>query len=150
MVTIAKKVRERVAPAQGKAAPVAHGVGRRKTAVARVWCSPGTGDIKVNGREVDVYFHTLPARAAAVFPLTVVPHVAKHYDISINLQSGGPNGQADAMKLGISRALYTLHNDEAVRIAFKKYKLLTVDSRVKERKKPGQKAARAKYRFVKR
>lgn len=150
MVTITKKVREKVASPAAKAAPVAHGVGRRKTAVARVWCSHGGGEIKVNGREVDAYFHTLPARAAAVFPLTVVPHIAKHYDIKVNVQGGGPNGQADAMKLGISRALYILHNDEEVRLAFKKYKLLTVDGRVKERKKPGQKAARAKFQFVKR
>ncbi len=147
MITIDKKVRERVS-VTGSNAPVGHGVGRRKSAVARVWCYRGNGNITINGSEVDAYFHTIAMRAATVLPLTVVPQVAKHYDISVNVQGGGLNAQAGAVSLGISRAFVALHED--VRSALKKHKLLTVDDRVKERKKPGQKAARAKFQFVKR
>lgn len=147
MITIAKKVRERVSTT-GSNAPVGHGVGRRKSAVARVWCYRGSGNLTINGHEVDKYFHTIAMRSATVLPLTVVPHLAKHYDISVNVEGGGLNAQAGAVCLGISRVFVALHED--ARPVLKKHKLLTVDDRVKERKKPGQKAARAKFQFVKR
>jgi small subunit ribosomal protein S9 len=148
MVIITKKVRERVNP-EASQVPVTHGVGRRKkTVVARVWCYRGNGELKINGKEIDAYFHNLPTRASAMLPLTVVPHIAKHYDIRVNVQGGGLSGQADAVSLGIARAFVAAHED--VRSALKKYKLLRCDGRGKERKKPGQRAARAKFQFVKR
>jgi small subunit ribosomal protein S9 len=147
MVTIKKAVRDRVQP-EAKKAPVVHGVGRRKSSVARVWCYRGKGDLKINGHELDHYFHTHATRSSAVLPLTVVPHLAKHYDIEVNVQGGGLCAQADAIKLGIARAFLTAHED--AKSTLRSHDLLTVDGRVKERKKPGQKAARAKFQFVKR
>lgn len=147
MVNIKKTVRERVTPGASNA-PVAHSVGRRKSSVARIWCYRGKGDLRVNGQEVDHYFHTHAMRSAAVFPLTVVPHLAKHYDIEVNVRGGGLCAQADAIKLGIARAFLSAHED--AREALREHRLLSVDPRVKERKKPGQKAARAKFQFVKR
>jgi len=146
MIRIAKNVRDRVSPASN--APVAHGVGRRKSSVARAWCYRGTGNLVINGKEVDRYFDTHITRTMVVTPLTVVPQVAKNYDLSINVCGGGLCSQADAIKLAISRAFVKLHDD--IRATLRAHGLLTSDDRVKERKKPGQKAARAKFQFVKR
>lgn len=143
---VSKKVRQRVQPASK--APVAHGVGRRKAAIARVWVTRGTGDIMVNGKTVNNYFDTDVTRTAAVIPFAVLPALAKQYNVSANLKGGGLYAQADAMKLGLSRALLDIHED--AREILRANDLLTVDSRVKERKKYGQKAARRKFQFVKR
>jgi small subunit ribosomal protein S9 len=147
MVKLATGVRERMSP-EAKRAPVAQSTGRRKSAVARVICRHGSGKIVVNGYPADTYFTTLTTRLAAQVPLTVVPNVAQHYDFTIKVHGGGVCAQADAIKLGISRSLVELHPD--VRGALRIGKHLTRDPRQKERKKPGQKAARRKFQFVKR
>jgi small subunit ribosomal protein S9 len=133
--------------AAAKNSVIAHGVGRRKKSVARAWLRRGQGRIVVNGLEANVYFDTDRMRLALGMPFLACP-IAYNYDMEINVGGGGKVGQADATKLAISRAL--IQNDEALRAALKKYKLLSVDSRIKERKKYGQKAARRKFQFVKR
>lgn len=128
-------------------APIAHAVGRRKSSVARVWLRRGKGEITVNGRPSDQYFDTAFNRGEIALPYSLFPAVAI-YDVDATVTGGGSTGQAGAVRLGIARALVEI--DESIRAAMKKYKLLTVDSRVKERKKYGQKAARRKFQFVKR
>lgn len=130
-----------------KATSVHHGVGRRKSATARVWLKPGKGAIKVNGRDYAEYFDTDASKAAVVKPLDLTSHT-KSFDIQVNVSGGGRTGQSDATKLGIARALLTVDAD--LRPVLKKHGLLTVDSRVVERKKYGQPGARKKFQFVKR
>ncbi len=124
-----------------------HGVGRRKKAVARVWVKPGTGNVVVNGEKYAEYFDTDFNRHKVVLPLKVLG-LEKNFDITVNVNGGGLAGQADAVKLGISRAL--LLGNETVRPTLRQNGLLTVDDRIKERKKYGQKGARRKFQFVKR
>ena len=124
-----------------------HGVGRRKSSVARVWMKPGNGQIVVNGKKYDYYFPTEAARKAINTPLALVEK-AGEFDVQVNVFGGGVTGQSDAIKLGISRAL--LVSDEKYRIPLRAEGLLTVDSRVVERKKYGQPGARRKFQFVKR
>lgn len=124
-----------------------HGVGRRKSAIARVWLKTGKGTLVINGRKYEDYFDTNIARNNIVIPFHTVGMVGK-YDANINVQGGGYTSQSDAVRLGISRAL--LKYDEKLRPTLKKAKLLHCDARVKERKKYGQKGARAKFQFVKR
>lgn len=131
-----------------KKAPISHGVGRRKSSVARVWLRRGSGKITVNQRGYKEYFQTEVAQSAAYTPFDVVPQASKNYDVQVNVCGGGVCSQADATKLAISRALIKLN--EELRPVLKEYGLLTVDSRLKERKKPGQKGARGKFQFVKR
>lgn len=128
-------------------APIAHGVGRRKSAVARVWLKKGTGSIIVNGKDFKDYFDTEVNRIEASAPFTLIP-TSNGLDVDINVYGGGTNAQAGAIKLGIARAMVLA--DDTLRSALRAEKLLTVDSRVKERKKYGQKAARRKFQFVKR
>ena len=130
-----------------KQANTNHGVGRRKSAVARVWLKPGKGAISVNGLEHTTYFDTDVTRSKITVPLALTNHV-KSFDIKVNVVGGGRTGQADAIKLGIARALLTV--DDTLRPVLKKHGLLTVDARVTERKKPGQPGARKKFQFVKR
>jgi len=127
--------------------PQLHGVGRRKSAVARVWIKPGRGAIVVNGKDYKTYFDTENSRLKIDLPFKVTGQSNK-FDVSVNIFGGGMRGQADAVKLGISRALLSF--DERLRKILRQYGLLTVDSRVKERKKYGQRSARAKFQFVKR
>ncbi|MDP3889365.1 MAG: 30S ribosomal protein S9 [bacterium] len=127
--------------------PLAQCVGRRKKAIARVCLTRGSGKITVNGKQIKTYFDTDIDRTAAAFAFQVCP-VSSNYDVLAKVQGGGKTSQADAVKLGIARAL--VHQDETLRPLFRKYRMLTVDSRVKERKKYGQKAARRKFQFVKR
>jgi small subunit ribosomal protein S9 len=124
-----------------------HGIGRRKSATARVWMKSGTGVISVNGRDYKEYFDTDTTRAAVCSPL-VLTGLQKNYDVTANVQGGGRTGQSDAIMLGVARALLGI--DENLRPTLREKGLLTVDSRVKERKKYGQKAARKKFQFVKR
>ncbi len=124
-----------------------HGVGRRKSAVARVWLKLGTGKVEVNGKACAEYFDTPLHVATALFPFKVC-NAEKAYDAKVAVVGGGFGGQADAVKLGVARAL--LSTNEALRIILRQNDLLTVDARVKERKKYGQKAARRKFQFVKR
>jgi len=128
-------------------APVSHGVGRRKSAVARVWLRRGTGAIQVNGLDFVNYFDTDVARIAAHLPFKIYAH-SGNYDVTANVKGGGLRAQADAVKLGIARAINDI--DESVHALLRQEGLLTVDDRVKERKKYGQKAARRRFQFVKR
>lgn len=130
-----------------KAATLSHGVGRRKKSVARAWLSHGSGKISVNGKPHIEYFDTDVMRMGAATPLLVVP-AGLQYDVHVVVNGGGKQGQADAVKLGIARAMVEL--DQALKPELRKHGLLTVDSRVKERKKYGRKAARRGFQFVKR
>ncbi|SHF08231.1 SSU ribosomal protein S9P [Caldanaerobius fijiensis DSM 17918] len=124
-----------------------YGVGRRKKSVARVRLYPGTGNIIVNDRPVDEYFTTYTQRYIVRQPL-VVTNLADKFDVSAKVVGGGLTGQADAIRLGIARSL--LMADETLRPVLKKYKLLTRDPRMKERKKYGLKKARKAPQFSKR
>ncbi|KKP23879.1 MAG: 30S ribosomal protein S9 [candidate division TM6 bacterium GW2011_GWF2_28_16] len=124
-----------------------HGVGRRKSSVARVWLKHGKGEIVVNGKSYDAYFDTQVTKDKIVLPSKVIGK-ASAFNIDVNVIGGGKKGQADAIKLAISRALLSL--DPELRPVLREHNLLTVDSRLKERKKYGQKAARRKFQFVKR
>jgi small subunit ribosomal protein S9 len=121
--------------------------GKRKTAVARVTMINGNGDIRVNGKTVDEYFGGLGAKRVIRQPLDLI-EVAEKYDIAINVCGGGPNGQADAIRHGIARAL--LRADPERRSALKKAGFLTRDARKKERKKYGQPGARKRFQYSKR
>ncbi len=123
------------------------GTGRRKTAVARVRLSTGTGKILVNGRTFEQYFPLDTLRMHATQPL-VTAGMADKVDVSVNVAGGGPTGQAGAVRLGIARAL--LRQDANLRPMLKAEGLLTRDSREKERKKYGQPGARKRYQFSKR
>ncbi len=128
-------------------APLSHGVGRRKSAVARVWLRRGKGGLQVNEKNYAHYFDTEITRKAATLPFAVYAHASK-YDVEANVSGGGLSAQADAVKLGIARALLEINPE--IRPLLRQHGLLTVDARVKERKKYGQKAARRKFQFVKR
>lgn len=126
---------------------LAHGVGRRKAAVARVWLKRGKGNLVINDKNYVDYFDTDISRSNAYIPFKVY-QPASNYDVAVNVCGGGLYAQADAVKLGIARALVSMN--EEIRPMLRQHGLLTVDSRVKERKKYGQKAARRKFQFVKR
>ena len=127
--------------------PVGHAVGRRKKSIARVWLRKGSGIITINGRSFKDYFDTEITRLAASTPMRLVDE-AREYDVEANIKGGGLWGQADALKLGVARALVKIN--EGLRPELRKLGLLTVDARIKERKKPGQPGARRKFQFVKR
>jgi small subunit ribosomal protein S9 len=124
-----------------------YSTGRRKEAVARVWLSPGTGKISINNRSLEEYFGRETSRMVfrQAFELT---ETSGQFDIRVNVSGGGLSGQADAIRHGISRAL-TKVNPE-LRPSLKKAGYLTRDSRAKERKKYGQRGARARFQFSKR
>ncbi len=124
-----------------------HKIGRRKTSVARVYLRPGSGNIKINGREAKEYFTTdvLVYKLNQPFALT---ETVEQYDVTVNVFGGGITGQAEAIRLGISRALCEVNAE--YRLALKPAGLLTRDSRMVERKKPGQKKARKRFQFSKR
>jgi small subunit ribosomal protein S9 len=124
-----------------------YGTGRRKSAVARVFLRPGTGKFTVNEKDHDVYFVTEQQRIAAKRPLVLV-EMASNFDVLTTVRGGGINGQADAVRMGISRAL--LEFNAELRKTLKTEGLLTRDARIKERKKYGQKGARARFQFSKR
>jgi len=124
-----------------------YGTGRRKASVARVYVTPGAGNVSINGRSPDEYFHRDTARLRMLEPLTVVQK-EKDVDVSVNVCGGGHTGQADAIKHGLSRALVQM--DAELRPNLKRAGLLTRDAREKERKKYGQPGARKQYQFSKR
>ena len=124
-----------------------YGTGRRKSAIARVYLRPGTGEFKVNGKAFDVYFVTEQQRVAAKKSLVVSDTVAT-FDVVTTVSGGGVAAQADAVKMGIARAL--LQFNAELRKTLKADGLLTRDARVKERKKYGQKGARKRFQFSKR
>src|SRR5262249_44953642 len=120
--------------------------GRRKTSVARVRMTAGSGKIDINGRSFEEYFPTAPLQNAVLQPLQTVK-LANAYDISINA-TGGSSGQAGAVRLAISRALLQVDNN--LRATLKVEGLLRRDPRMKERKKSGQPGARKRFQFSKR
>jgi small subunit ribosomal protein S9 len=121
--------------------------GRRKTSVARVIITPGTGRITVNGRDLEKYFPRETDRIIILSPLKLTNFMNK-FDVDVNAVGGGLTGQAGALRMAISRALTFF--DQATRSPLKKSLFLRRDSRMKERKKPGQKGARRKFQWVKR
>ncbi len=130
-----------------KAATKFHGTGRRKKSIARVYLTPGKGNIIVNKRELDDYFGLETLKVIVRQPL-VATDTADKFDILVNVKGGGYTGQAGAIRHGIARALLTVDND--YRPVLKKAGFLTRDPRMKERKKYGLKAARRAPQFSKR
>lgn len=123
------------------------GTGRRKTAVARVRIRPGTGKISVNEREINDYFTKEEDRKAIFGPLEVTNTGGK-MDIHVTATGGGQTGQAGAIVMGLARAL--VKHDKALEVALRNAGFLTRDSRMKERKKYGQRGARRRFQFSKR
>ena len=124
-----------------------HSIGRRKASVARIYVTKGKGDFIINGKDFKEYFPLETLQYKLNQPFIVVGCEGK-YDIKVNVNGGGINGQADAIKLAISKSLCEINAEN--RTALKAERLLTRDSRVVERKKPGQKKARKKFQWVKR
>jgi small subunit ribosomal protein S9 len=124
-----------------------YGTGRRKTAAARVYLRPGAGNVKVNGRPIDTYFPNEVLKMVIKQPL-LLTETTERFDIVVSVAGGGSAGQAGAIRHGISRAL--LHFNAELRDRLKTAGFLTRDPRKKERKKYGQKGARARFQFSKR
>ena len=124
-----------------------YGTGRRREAVARVYLKPGTARFTVNGRPVDEYFRNVAWHTAAVEPLKFT-QTADQVEVAATVKGGGVGGQAGAVRMGLSRAL-AVFNPE-LRPALRKNGFLTRDSRMKERKKYGQKGARRRFQYSKR
>lgn len=124
-----------------------YATGKRKTSIARVWLQQGDGNITVNKKALSDYFVRDTHRCIAKEPLTIT-NVVKRYDVFATVKGGGHSGQAGALMQGITKAL--LHSDPSLRLILKRAGLLTRDSRIKERKKYGQKGARKKFQFSKR
>ncbi|HEY0101204.1 MAG TPA: 30S ribosomal protein S9 [Pyrinomonadaceae bacterium] len=124
-----------------------YGTGRRKTSTARVYLRPGTGEIQVNKKGFDQYFPNQALRMVIRQPLQLTETVSK-FDILVNVDGGGPAGQAGAIRHGITRALMEFNAD--LRPTLKQAGLVTRDPRIKERKKYGQKGARKRFQFSKR
>ena len=130
-----------------KAAQKFYGTGRRKSSIARVFLTPGKGNITINKRDIDEYLGLETLKVIVRQPL-VATNTLDKYDVLVNVKGGGTAGQAGAIRHGISRAL--LQADAENRPALKKAGYLTRDSRMKERKKPGLKTARRAPQFSKR
>lgn len=124
------------------------GTGRRKEAVARVKLFPGSGAITVNNKPVQEYFGTRQAIFTNMCKPLAMTNMLSSFDITIKVRGGGVNGQVEAARLGITRAL--MESDETLRPALKKAGLVTRDARVKERKKAGLKRARKRPQYTKR
>ena len=126
---------------------VYYATGKRKSAIARTWIKPGSGVITVNDRELDDYFRVGTAKTVMLQPL-VLTNTRDNFDIRVKVIGGGISGQAGAIRHGITRAL--MMADPDLRQSLKRAGFVRRDSRVKERKKYGQKGARARYQFSKR
>lgn len=122
-------------------------IGRRKTSIARVYLKPGKGTILVNDRELASYFSSEILQTTVKQALTLAK-VDGSYDVTVNVEGGGIKGQAEAIRLGIARALVNVNAEN--RAPLKKEGLLTRDSRMVERKKPGRRKARRRFQFSKR
>jgi small subunit ribosomal protein S9 len=129
------------------AKPLVQATGRRKSSVARVRLVDGSGQVTLNGRPLEDYFPTMATRLRVMEPLQITQTQGR-YDVSATLEGGGQTGQADALRLGIARALIEL--DEELRGTLKKAGLLTRDARVVERKKYGLRKARRAPQYTKR
>ena len=121
--------------------------GRRKTAVARAFMTVGSGNVTVNGRPLEHYFTVPTDRYEVMLPFETTSTIGQ-YDVNINVNGGGVSGQADAVKLAIAKALVEANAE--YKPALKARGLMTRDSRMVERKKPGQKKARKRFQFSKR
>ena len=126
---------------------VYYATGKRKSSIAKTWLKPGSGKITINNRSIEDYFVHGDAREMLVSPLTMTQNTDA-FDIDVKVLGGGIMGQAGAVRHGITRALVIMDPD--LRGTLKKAGYLTRDSRIKERKKYGQKGARANYQFSKR
>ena len=124
-----------------------YGTGKRKSSIARVWLKPGTGTITVNNKSLEDYFGRETSKMVVKQPLELTENVDK-FDIYVTVSGGGDSGQAGAIKHGITKAL--LEANVELRGTLKKAGFITRDSRIKERKKYGKKAARASFQFSKR
>lgn len=124
-----------------------YSTGRRKRAVARVWMMPGSGKIAINRREIDDYFGRATSKMILRQPLELTETLGR-YDIYINVSGGGLSGQAEAIRLGVTRSLMKIN--ASFRPALKKAGYVTRDPRIVERKKYGQRGARARFQFSKR
>ena len=122
-------------------------IGRRKTSIARVYMKPGKGTILVNNRELATYFKSEILQTTVKQALTLAKADGT-FDVTVNVEGGGIKGQAEAIRLGIARALVKSNGEN--RATLKKERLLTRDSRMVERKKPGRRKARRKFQFSKR
>lgn len=126
---------------------ITHTIGRRKTAVARIYLQPGNGAVKVNNRDYKSYFPTLPLQNL-IHQAFSLSKTTDQYDVNVNVFGGGYNGQAEAVRMAIARALIKINPEH--RPALKAGGLLTRDPRMVERKKFGQKKARRRFQFSKR
>lgn len=126
---------------------IINAIGRRKSAVARVYLTEGTGKITINKKDIETYFPSAILRYVVKQPLTTL-EVESKYDIKVNLDGGGFTGQSQALRLAIARALVKINADD--KGALKAQGFLTRDSRSVERKKPGQPKARRRFQFSKR
>jgi small subunit ribosomal protein S9 len=124
-----------------------YATGKRKTSIARVWIKPGTGQITINQRTIDEYFGRPTSKMVVRQPLELTENIGK-FDVNVNVYGGGPSGQAGAIKHGITKAL--LEAEPELRASLKKAGFITRDSRIKERKKYGRRAARRSFQFSKR
>ena len=123
-----------------------YGTGKRKTAVARTWLRPGKGSITINQRDVDDYFRRETAKMIVEQPL-VLTDTYGSFDVNVNVSGGGISGQAAAVRHGITKALLQVNPE--FRPILKRAGFVTRDSRIKERKKYGQKGARARFQYSK-
>lgn len=126
---------------------VYYATGKRKSAIARTWLKPGSGEIIVNNRSADEYFTVESAKTDMLQPL-VLTNTQETFDVKVRVTGGGMTGQAGAIRHGITRALVLA--DPELRAMLKRAGFIRRDSRTKERKKYGQKGARARYQFSKR
>ena len=126
---------------------IIHKIGRRKASVARIYMSKGKGKITVNGKDFKEYFPVDTMQFKLEQPFNIADLTGK-FDVKVNVNGGGTTGQAEAIRLAISRALCELDHEN--RVSLKPEGMLTRDARVVERKKPGQKKARKKFQWVKR
>ncbi len=126
---------------------VTNTIGRRKTSIARVYVVPGSGAITVNQRDVKVYFPSEIHQTIVKQALTI-SKLEANYDVTVNVEGGGSKGQAEAIRLGIARAIVSINAEN--KPALRKEGIMTRDSRMVERKKPGRRKARRKFQFSKR
>jgi len=124
-----------------------YATGKRKTSIARVWMKPGTGEITVNKRPLDIFFGRETSKMVVRQPLELTDNMGK-FDISVNVAGGGISGQAGAIKHGITKALLEINPE--LRAVLKQAGFITRDSRIKERKKYGRAGARRSFQFSKR
>jgi small subunit ribosomal protein S9 len=126
---------------------VYHAVGKRKTAIARIWMKPGKGNIRINNKSFEEYLSREADKEIIKQPLEIT-NTSDKYDISVNVRGGGVLGQSGAIRHAISRALVNINSE--FRLLLKKANMLTRDPRMKERKKYGRSGARARFQYSKR